>query len=81
MAIGRPKAGAAMAAPNEIALLCKQARGDLTQVEFSQLVGIPLATLRNWEAGYRAPSGGAHTLMTIMASPKLRSLILSFLKK
>lgn len=35
----------------------------LSQVKFAELLGIELATLRNWEQGRRAPTGPARALL------------------
>ena len=39
----------------------------LTQAAFSAWVGIPLATLRNWEQGRTSPDPSARALMRVMA--------------
>ncbi len=36
------------------------------QKQFSQIVGIPIATLRNWEQGRTNPEGPARVLMTAL---------------
>ena len=39
----------------------------LTQEKFAMLLGISLATLRNWEQGRRKPEGPARVLLCIVA--------------
>jgi len=39
----------------------------MTQVEFARRFGIPVATLRNWEAGKRKPRGPALALLQVIA--------------
>ena len=39
----------------------------LSQQEFSALLGISVATLRNWEQGRRAPEGPARVLLQVAA--------------
>ena len=39
----------------------------LTQEAFSDLLGVPLGTLRNWEQGHRSPGGAARALLRIAA--------------
>jgi len=39
----------------------------LTQDKFAMLLGISLATLRNWEQGRRKPDGPARILLCIVA--------------
>jgi putative transcriptional regulator len=38
-----------------------------TQAEFSRMIGVPLATLRNWEQGRRHPDGPARVLLLVAA--------------
>ncbi len=55
---------------NEIAGL--RLREGLTQVQFAELLGTSLGTLRKWESGERTPSGAAARLVTLFAAkPKL----------
>lgn len=42
-----------------------RARMGLTQEAFAALLGVPLATLRNWEQGRRSPSGPALRLLEV----------------
>lgn len=39
----------------------------LTQHRFAELLGISLATLRNWEQGRRKPEGAARVLLCVAA--------------
>lgn len=39
---------------------------DLTQEEFAEMIGISVATLRNWEQGRRKPEGPAKVLLRII---------------
>jgi putative transcriptional regulator len=39
----------------------------LTQQKFATLLGISLATLRNWEQGRRKPEGAARVLLCVAA--------------
>ncbi len=39
----------------------------LTQQRFAALLGISVATLRNWEQGRRKPEGAARVLLTVAA--------------
>lgn len=38
----------------------------LSQIEFAQLIGVKVATLRNWEQHRRTPTGAAAALLTIV---------------
>lgn len=40
----------------------------LTQQEFARLIGVSVATLRNWEQGRRRPVGPARALLRIAAT-------------
>jgi putative transcriptional regulator len=43
----------------------------MSQVEFAQMIGVSVATLRNWEQGRRSPEGPALALLRIAsAEPK-----------
>jgi len=39
----------------------------LSQLDFAALLGISVATLRNWEQGRRAPEGSARILLQVAA--------------
>lgn len=43
-----------------------RAKVGLSQSEFAQLIGVKLATLKNWEQNRRKPSGAAAALLTIV---------------
>lgn len=43
-----------------------RARVDLSQSEFAQLIGVKVATLRNWEQHRRQPTGAAAALLMIV---------------
>jgi putative transcriptional regulator len=47
----------------------KSLRTDLgqSQVEFALMIGVSVATLRNWEQGRRAPDGPALALLRVTA--------------
>ncbi len=38
----------------------------LTQLEFSERIGVPIETIRNWEQGKRSPTGAARTLLRLL---------------
>ena len=43
----------------------------MTQPEFAQLIGVSVATLRNWEQGRHQPHGPARALLKVVAkNPK-----------
>ena len=39
-----------------------------SQIEFSNMLGINVGTLRNWEQGIRKPDGAATTLLRLVAA-------------
>jgi putative transcriptional regulator len=43
-----------------------RARLDLSQSEFAFLIGVSVATLRNWEQGRRRPEGPARALLKVV---------------
>jgi putative transcriptional regulator len=43
-----------------------RAKIGLSQAEFAQLIGVKVATLRNWEQNRRHPTGAAAALLTIV---------------
>lgn len=51
--------------PPEIRAL--RERYGLTQERFATLMGISVATLRNWEQGRRRPEGSARILLSVVA--------------
>jgi len=44
-----------------------RARTGLTQQAFARQIGVPVATLRNWEQGRRCPVGPARVLLALIA--------------
>lgn len=39
----------------------------LSQIAFARQIGVPVATLRNWEQGRRRPDGPARVLLALLA--------------
>jgi putative transcriptional regulator len=39
---------------------------NLSQPAFASLIGVPVATLRNWEQGHRSPTGPARVLLALL---------------
>ena len=51
---------------------------EVTQAEFAMMIGVSVATLRNWEQGRRMPDGPARALLKVAAvDPKAVALALS----
>ena len=49
-----------------------------SQAEFSLMIGVSVATLRNWEQGKREPRGPARALLTLIArAPDLTFALLA----
>src|SRR5450830_1667445 len=42
-------------------------KSGLSQAQFSQLLGVSVRTLQDWEQGRRQPSGAARTLLMVAA--------------
>ena len=50
----------------------------VTQAEFALMIGVSLATLRNWEQGRRVPDGPAQALLRVAAAnPEAVAIALS----
>lgn len=49
-------------------IVAARAGTGLSQSDFAHLLGVSVRTLQDWEAGRRAPSGAAQTLLRIAAS-------------
>jgi putative transcriptional regulator len=45
-----------------------RAKLELTQAEFAMMIGVSVATLRNWEQGRRRPEGPALALLRVAAT-------------
>ena len=54
--------------PPEIDVKRLRAELDLSQREFAERYGFPVATVRNWEQGRRRPEGAARLLLKLIAS-------------
>jgi putative transcriptional regulator len=50
---------------DDVAAIRKKA--GLTQAAFARQIGVPVATLRNWEQGRRRPDGPARVLLAMLA--------------
>lgn len=47
-------------------------RTGLSQPDFAKSIGVPVATLRNWEQGHRTPTGPARVLLRLLErNPKI----------
>lgn len=47
-------------------------KAGLTQVQFADLLGASIGTVRKWESGERSPSGAAERLLRLLAAePKI----------
>ena len=57
------RARAPRAAEDEVEVREVRALTGLSQAKFAELLGIELATLRNWEQGRRSPTGPARALL------------------
>jgi putative transcriptional regulator len=52
-------------APDDIDVAALRKRFDLSQPKFASMLGISVATLRNWEQGRRTPEGPARVLLQV----------------
>ena len=63
---GKRKASRTFRLPEPDVRKIRQAYG-LSQQKFAALMGISIATLRNWEQGRRRPQGAARVLLRVAA--------------
>ncbi len=62
--------------PLDIKAIRKQS--NKTQIDFAHMIGVSVATLRNWEQGRRKPEGPALALLKIVSkAPEFAEQILS----
>ena len=52
--------------PADVDVAAIRARTGLSQPAFAKRVGVPVATLRNWEQGHRKPQGPARVLLALI---------------
>jgi putative transcriptional regulator len=52
--------------PSVIDVQAIRKKACLTQVAFANRIGVPVATLRNWEQGHRSPTGPARVLLALL---------------
>jgi putative transcriptional regulator len=50
----------------------KRIRGELTQLEFAELLGVSVRTLQEWEQGRHAPNAAAVALLRLAESGVLK---------
>jgi len=52
--------------PARIDVAAIRRRTGLSQPAFAARIGVPVATLRNWEQGHRSPQGPARVLLALL---------------
>ena len=52
--------------PSVIDVVAIRKRAGLSQPAFAARIGVPVATLRNWEQGHRKPQGPARVLLALL---------------
>jgi putative transcriptional regulator len=53
-------------APDRIDVAAIRRKTGLSQPAFASRIGVPVATLRNWEQGHRSPTGPARVLLALV---------------
>ena len=53
--------------PPEADVAAIRKKTGLSQFVFARQIGVPVATLRNWEQGRRSPEGPARVLLALLA--------------
>jgi putative transcriptional regulator len=58
--------------PDEIDVAAIRRKTGLSQPAFASRIGVPVATLRNWEQRHRSPQGPARVLLALLdRNPKI----------
>jgi putative transcriptional regulator len=52
--------------PSVIDVQAIRKKAGLSQAAFARRIGVPVATLRNWEQGHRSPTGPARVLLALL---------------
>ena len=65
---GKSVTGARITKVSEVDPRKVRLKTGLSQSEFSQLIGVPLKTLQNWEQNRTRPTGPARALLKIVAA-------------
>jgi putative transcriptional regulator len=52
--------------PSVIDVQAIRKKTGLSQAAFASRIGVPVATLRNWEQGHRSPTGPARVLLALL---------------
>jgi putative transcriptional regulator len=52
--------------PDQIDVVAIRRKTGLSQPAFASRIGVPVATLRNWEQGHRSPQGPARVLLALL---------------
>ncbi|KLK91683.1 hypothetical protein AA309_18745 [Microvirga vignae] len=52
--------------PEAIDVAAIRRKTGLSQAAFASRIGVPVATLRNWEQGHRSPQGPARVLLALL---------------
>src|SRR3546814_4260532 len=63
---GETVGGVRVHVPDSIDVAAIRARAGLSQERFAAQIGVPVATLRNWESGRRRPDGPARVLLSLI---------------
>lgn len=52
--------------PETIDVVAIRRKTGLSQAAFASRIGVPVATIRNWEQGHRSPQGPARVLLALL---------------
>lgn len=76
-AAGKKVKGVRVHVPAAVDVVAIRESAGMTQSEFSDHIGVSVATLRNWEQRRRSPEGPARVLLAILAKdPRIVSRML-----
>ncbi len=65
-ALAEPVSRSGVDVPDAIDVASIRRKTGLSQPAFASRIGIPVATLRNWEQGHRSPQGPARVLLALL---------------
>jgi putative transcriptional regulator len=58
--------GGGLRLPSAVDVAAIRRKTGLSQAAFARRIGVPVATLRNWEQGRRSPQGPARVLLALL---------------
>jgi putative transcriptional regulator len=63
---GHPSSQTHLRVPDQIDVAAIRRKAGVSQAVFASRIGVPVATIRNWEQGHRSPQGPARVLLALL---------------